>query len=156
MAIPFDLGWSWLRLDRIRFSRAQLGTQLGHFEGFSGWFWRLLNARKPLKEAGLKVVPGGGIEPSTHGFSERSAQPAKHSQILTKSETCVRFLLVDTYQVLPSFDTAFGTQMGRRIARNPPKWPVIQPNFLQCRIWTITWWPACEHVPILPVTAKVA
>jgi hypothetical protein len=71
MAILFDLGWSWVRLDRIRFSRAQLGTHLGYFEGISGWFWRVLNARKPLTDAGLEVVPGGGIEPSTHGFSVR-------------------------------------------------------------------------------------
>ena len=71
MAIPLELGWSWLRLDRIRFSRAQLGTQLEHFEGFSGWFRRLLADRKPLTDAGLELVPGGGIEPSTHGFSVR-------------------------------------------------------------------------------------
>jgi hypothetical protein len=29
------LGWSWLRLDTLRFSRAQLGTQLGYFEDCS-------------------------------------------------------------------------------------------------------------------------
>ena len=75
-----NLGWSWLRLVALKFSRAQLGTQLGYFEGFSSWFWRMLKDRKPLTDAGLKVVPGGGIEPSTHGFSERSSQPAKCSQ----------------------------------------------------------------------------
>ena len=69
--IPFDLGWSWQELAVLRFLRAQLGTQLGHFEGTSDWFFMMLKDCKPLSEAGLEVVPGGGIEPSTHGFSVR-------------------------------------------------------------------------------------
>jgi len=49
----------------LRFSRAQLGTRLGYFERLSGWSWKLSLARNPLTEAVLKMVPGGGIEPST-------------------------------------------------------------------------------------------
>jgi len=63
------LGLSWLRLVTIKLSQVQPGTQLGRFEAFSSLLRNLLNARKPLKDAGLEVVPGGGIEPSTHGFS---------------------------------------------------------------------------------------
>jgi hypothetical protein len=55
----------------VRFSRAQLGTQPEHFGSISCLFPRLQNVRKPLTEVGLGVVPGGGIEPSTHGFSVR-------------------------------------------------------------------------------------
>ena len=62
----------------ITFSRAQLGTQPGYFGGISDWFWRLLKDRKPLSEEGLKVVPGGGIEPSTHGFSALKYGPPTH------------------------------------------------------------------------------
>ena len=117
-------------MDTLGFSRAQFGTQLGHLEGFSGWLWMLCNARKPLTDAGFEMVPGGGIEPSTHGFSERSTQPTKCSQLLTKSETCAQFLLVDTYQVLPYFDNAFGTQMGRHflIMTRPVRPQVFESN----------------------------
>jgi hypothetical protein len=65
-----DFGFSWLRLATLRFSRAQPGAQLKCFKDISGWFWRLLKDRKPLLDAGFGVVPGGGIEPSTHGFSD--------------------------------------------------------------------------------------
>ena len=58
-----------MELVTLGFSRAQLGTQLGYFEGFSGWFQELLKDRKPLTGADLEVVPRGGIEPSTRGFS---------------------------------------------------------------------------------------
>ena len=67
-------GSSWLELVTLSFSRAQLGTHLECFEGNLCWFWKLLNARKFLSDAGLQVVPGGGIEPSTHGFSVRPRQ----------------------------------------------------------------------------------
>jgi hypothetical protein len=69
LSAGLDLGWSWFGLVTLGFSRAQFGTQPGYFEGISGWFRRVLDARKPLTDAGLEVVPGGGIEPSTHGFS---------------------------------------------------------------------------------------
>ena len=65
------LGWSWLQLVTLGFSRAQFGTQLAYFEGISGWFWKLLKDREPMSDAGIGLVPGGGIEPSTHGFSVR-------------------------------------------------------------------------------------
>jgi hypothetical protein len=61
-------------LDTIRFSRPQFEIQLGYFEGISDWFRRQLKDRKPLKDAGFGVVPAGGIEPSTHGFSVRPGQ----------------------------------------------------------------------------------
>jgi len=63
-------GLRWLELDTMRFSRAQLGTHSGYFEGILKGFWRRLNGRKPLSDDGLELVPGGGIEPSTHGFSD--------------------------------------------------------------------------------------
>ena len=66
-----DLTQSWLELAVVGLSRAQLGTQLGYFEGIWGWCWVELNARKVLTDALLELVPGGGIEPSTHGFSVR-------------------------------------------------------------------------------------
>jgi hypothetical protein len=69
VALVGGLNRSWLVTPR--FSRAQLGTQLAYFEGISGWFWKLLNAREPLSDAALVLVPGGGIEPSTRGFSVR-------------------------------------------------------------------------------------
>jgi len=65
-------GLSWLESDTVRLSRAQLGTQLGLFEGSSRWFRSRLSACKALTAAGFEVVPGGGIEPSTHGFSGQS------------------------------------------------------------------------------------
>jgi hypothetical protein len=64
-------GWSWLELGMLRFSRAQLGTQLGYLEAVSGRCRRRLFARKSVTEAGLEVVPGDGIEPPTRGFSVR-------------------------------------------------------------------------------------
>ena len=73
-----DFGFSWLRLATLRFSRAQPGTQPECFEGISGWLWRLLKDRKPLKDAEFRVVPGGGIEPSTHGFSGLQQGSASH------------------------------------------------------------------------------
>ena len=53
----------------LRFSRAQFGTHLGYFESISGVLWKTAKACKCLSDAGLGLVPGGGIEPSTHGFS---------------------------------------------------------------------------------------
>jgi hypothetical protein len=53
----------------VSFSRTQFGTQQGYFEGISEVFGDWLNLRKCLTDAALEVVPGGGIEPSTHGFS---------------------------------------------------------------------------------------
>jgi hypothetical protein len=47
---------------------------MGYFEGIRVWFWRPPNASKPLTDAGFEVVPGGGIEPSTHGFSVRNPE----------------------------------------------------------------------------------
>ena len=66
----------------MRFSRAQFGAQLGYFEGIWEVSRRDQNLRKRLWDAGLELahqtkpegrslVPGGGIEPSTHGFSVR-------------------------------------------------------------------------------------
>jgi hypothetical protein len=62
-------GWSWFELVALRFSRTQLGTHLGYFEGFLRVLGRRSNLRKSLSDEGLELVPGGGIEPSTHGFS---------------------------------------------------------------------------------------
>jgi len=73
-----DLAWSWLRLVTPGFSRAQFGTQLGHFEGISAWDWRLLKGRKLLTDARFEVVLGGGIEPSTHGFSVPKCGSVNH------------------------------------------------------------------------------
>jgi hypothetical protein len=53
---------------------------MGRFEGISGWFWKLLYARKSLTDAGLEVVPGDGIEPPTRGFEERSRSPVTSAQ----------------------------------------------------------------------------
>ena len=53
----------------MRFSQAQLGTHPGHFEGILKGFCRRPKGRKCLTDSGLELVPGGGIEPSTHGFS---------------------------------------------------------------------------------------
>ena len=53
----------------MSFSRTQLGTHPEYFEGFSRVLGRSLNLRKSLSDAGFELVPGGGIEPSTHGFS---------------------------------------------------------------------------------------
>ena len=78
-------GSSWLELDTVRFSRTQFWAQQGHFEDISGLFERRLNLRKCLTDAALEVVPGGGIEPSTHGFSVLYRDPAKYCQILTIS-----------------------------------------------------------------------
>jgi hypothetical protein len=63
------LGFSWLEWDKASFSRAQFGTHLGYFRRIWGIFRWNLNLQKRLSDAGLEVVPGGGIEPSTHGFS---------------------------------------------------------------------------------------
>jgi hypothetical protein len=62
-------GFSWLELDTVSFPRTQFWAQQGHFEGISEVFGKRLNLRKCLMEAALEVVPGGGIEPSTLGFS---------------------------------------------------------------------------------------
>ena len=64
-------GWSWLKLVTVSFSRTQFGTHLGYFEGISRMFGMRLDTRKSLSDADLELVPGGGIEPSTHGFSVR-------------------------------------------------------------------------------------
>ena len=49
-------------------------TDHGYFEGISGILGKRLNLRKYFTDAALEVVPGGGIEPSTHGFSVRLAK----------------------------------------------------------------------------------
>ena len=87
-----DFGLSWFELVTLSFSRAQLGTQLGYFEGILGISRRGLNLRKCLSDAALAVVPGGGIEPSTHGFSVR----------LMQSSICCKYLI---YQLAPVSST---------------------------------------------------
>jgi len=64
----------WPGLDRVRSSRTQFGTHLGNFEVFSEVFRKQPNHRKSFSKAGLELVPGGGIEPSTHGFSVSSPE----------------------------------------------------------------------------------
>jgi hypothetical protein len=105
-----NLGWSWLRLDMIKFSRAQPGTQPECFEGISGWLWRLLKDRKPFSDAGFEVVPGGGIEPSTHGFSVRA--PEFHNP-LEFSLAPVRSLPRMTRRVLTPAHPAFAKRPAR-------------------------------------------
>ena len=73
-AICLYFGWSWFEWVTMRFSRAQLGTHPYHFGHISGISSRRLNGRKPLSDEGLELVPGGGIEPSTHGFSGRASE----------------------------------------------------------------------------------
>ena len=70
-AISVYFGSTWLELDTLGFSRTQFGTQQGYFEGISGLSEKRLDLRNCLTDAALEVVPGGGIEPSTHGFSVR-------------------------------------------------------------------------------------
>ena len=60
-------------MDALGFSRAY-----GFFFDYAGQaavvfeeFGNVLNLSKLLTDAALEVVPGGGIEPSTHGFSVR-------------------------------------------------------------------------------------
>ena len=78
-------GWRWLGLDTLGFSRAQLGTQLGYFEAICGLFWKLVNAGKPLTDAGFGVVPGAELNRRHTDFQpcnralqaiEKQAQPA--------------------------------------------------------------------------------
>jgi len=56
-------------LAALRFSRAQFGIQLGCYEGILEVSRRGQNLRKYLWDEALELVPGGGIEPSTYGFS---------------------------------------------------------------------------------------
>jgi hypothetical protein len=76
-------GWSWLELDKVSFSRTQFGTHLGYFADISGVFPGGLNLRKCLWDAGFELVPGGGIEPSTHGFSGRIMDTDYQAQSIT-------------------------------------------------------------------------
>ena len=73
---------SWLELIALSFSRAQFWAQLGYFNGISERFLERVCARKSLSDAGFEVVPGGGIEPSTRGFSVRSAKTRKSFKYL--------------------------------------------------------------------------
>jgi hypothetical protein len=57
------VGYAWVLADTTR------DTHGTYFGVFGKW----LNLRKCLTDAALEVVPGGGIEPSTHGFPVRLA-----------------------------------------------------------------------------------
>ncbi len=86
-----NFGWTWPELGILSFSRAQPGTQLVYLGAFSRGFRRRSDARKCLTDAGLAMVPGGGIEPSTHGFSVRSEQTSNYCNCLIYQ--CVSYSL---------------------------------------------------------------